>query len=231
MTLTKGALVEYEIGMVGPLPNVVLFQFNPETLNRSFEIPARNIEEESNQAGKAPVESISFTAIFNAAESLNLNNPIARKYGIGPQLAALELMIYPTTSLSETAGGAGSGVDSIGDQISAGIQKLTRGTPIPRLSYPRILFIWGQKRLLPVIIQSMKITEEQYDANLNPISAKVDITLSIQSTRDIQLDLVAKGAIDYSRMEKDIQAKVNLANTLAELPDYILSQVEDIINF
>ena len=39
--LLKGALIEYGSDFLGPLPNVVIFQFNPEQVTRTLEIPQR----------------------------------------------------------------------------------------------------------------------------------------------------------------------------------------------
>jgi hypothetical protein len=33
--LLRGALIEYGSDFMGPIPNVVIFQFNPETLTRT----------------------------------------------------------------------------------------------------------------------------------------------------------------------------------------------------
>ena len=35
----RGALVEYGRSLLGPIPNVVVFQFNPEQLARTLTIP------------------------------------------------------------------------------------------------------------------------------------------------------------------------------------------------
>jgi len=39
--LMRGAMIEYGSDFLGPLPNVVIFQFNPESLTRTIQIPAR----------------------------------------------------------------------------------------------------------------------------------------------------------------------------------------------
>src|SRR5215208_6174533 len=97
--LLRGALIEYKSDFLGPLPNVVLFQFNPESLSRNIQIPPRPTgatSRETSQAGEVPVETITLTAHFDAADQLARNDPLARGFGIGPQLAALEQMAHPT---------------------------------------------------------------------------------------------------------------------------------------
>lgn len=87
--LMRGALIEYGSDFLGPIPNAVLFQFNPESLRRDIEIPARQsgaASRETDQAGDPPVERINLVAYFSAADRLNENNFLARAFGIGAQL-------------------------------------------------------------------------------------------------------------------------------------------------
>ena len=54
--LMKGALIEYGSDFFGPIPNIVIFQFNPENLQRNIEIPDRPTgatSRETSQAGEA----------------------------------------------------------------------------------------------------------------------------------------------------------------------------------
>ena len=68
MVLLRGALIEYASDFLGPLPNLVIFQFNPDTLTRNFQIPQRPTgaaSRETSQAGEIPVEKINLTASFS----------------------------------------------------------------------------------------------------------------------------------------------------------------------
>lgn len=217
--LLRGALIEYGSDFLGPIPNVVIFQFNPESLTRDIQIPPRPTgaaSRETNQASEPPVEKITLTAHFNAADQLNKNNPLARGFGIGPQLAALEKMVHPTGKIS---GSIGEALDAIGDEIFGGDDNPTQ--PIPREKYPRILFIWGLTKVLPVTIESMKITEQQFDYMLNPVQAEVALGLSVKTIDPCSDDLVAKGAQEYSSLAKETQALANLANTAGQLIELI----------
>jgi hypothetical protein len=211
--LLRGALIEYGSDFLGPLPNVVIFQFNPETLTRAIQIPQRptgGTRRETNQAGDPPIERITLKAEFDAADGLNANKVLARGFGVGPQLAALEKMVYPAGKISGLIGAA---IDAIGDALGLGGDD-AENQPIPRESYPRILFIWGLTRILPVTIDSMSITEQQYDFLLNPVRAEVSLGLSVNSTNTCSTDKVAKGAMEYSNLAKEAQAILNLANTV-----------------
>ena len=99
MILLRGALIEYGTSLIGPIPNIVIFQFNPESLTRSLQIPARPTgatQRETTQAGEKTFEKITFKAHFSAANMLDEGKVLAQLFGIGPQLAALEKMVLPT---------------------------------------------------------------------------------------------------------------------------------------
>jgi hypothetical protein len=219
--LIKGALVEYGSDFLGPLPNVVLFQFNPETLTRNIEIPPRpngGAARETTQAGEPSIEKISFKAQFSAADGMNTNNKLARSMGVGPRLAALEKMVHPSNILG---GLIGAGLKAVGGALGIGGGKGGGRQLIPRENYPRILFIWGPFRVLPVIIESMSITEQQYDFVLNPVQAEVSIGLAVNEIDICSDDIVAKGALKYSSAAKEAQAIANLANTIGQVVELI----------
>ena len=219
--LLKGALIEYGSDFLGPIPNVVIFQFNPESLTRQIQIPPRPTgtgSREISQAGETPVEKITLTAHFSAADQLGNKNDLARVAGIGPSLAALEKMVYPKGLVS---GLIGEALDAIGDAIFGGDDDNGPAQPIPRENYPRTLFIWGLTRVLPVVIDSMTITEQEYDFILNPIRAEVSLGLSIIVPAKCSDDVIAKGAFEFSNLAKDLMAISNLANTASEIVDLI----------
>jgi len=93
--------------------------------------------------------------------------------------------------------------------------------PIPRQKYPQILFIWGITRILPVTIESMSITEQQYDSLLNPIQAEVSISLTVTPINGCSNDKIGKGAYEYTSMAKDVMAISNLSNTAGQIMDLI----------
>ena len=220
MTLLRGALIEYGTSLIGPIPNMVIFQFNPESLSRTLQIPPRPTGptmRETSQAGEKTFERIVFKAHFSAANMLDEDKVLAKLFGIGPQLAALEKMVLPS---SKIAGLIGATIDAIGDAIGGGGDDAP-AQPIPREKYPRILFIWGLTRVLPVTIDSMSISELEYDAILNPLRAEVDITLSVINVDDCSDDVLAKGALEYSTIAKEAMAIANLANTAEQIVDLI----------
>jgi hypothetical protein len=215
-------MIEYGSDFLGPLPNVVIFQFNPETLTRMIQIPPRpsgGAARETTQAGEPSIEKITLKAQFSAADGMGTGNVLARTMGVGPRLAALEKMVNPASKLSGLIGAA---IDAIGDALGlgGGGGDEPRQT-IPREKYPRILFLWGPFRVLPVVIESMSITELQYDFLLNPIQADVSIGLAVNAIDNCSDDTVGKGSLEYSNMAKDAQAMLNLANTIGQIAELI----------
>lgn len=216
--MLRGALIEYGSGLIGPIPNVVIFQFNPETLSRALQVPPRPTgatQRETTQAGEKTFEKITLKAQFSAANMLDEDKALARLFGIGPQLAALEKMVLPS---SKIAGLIGAAIDAIAGAVAP---PSPPAQPIPREKYPRILFIWGLTRVLPVTIDSMTIAEQEYDFLLNPVRAEVEITLSVIAIDQCSDDVLAKGALMYSTIAKEAMAMANLANTAEQIVDLI----------
>ncbi len=216
-----GAMIEYGSGLIGPIPNVVIFQYNPEFLSRALQIPQRPTgatQRETTQAGEKTFEKITFTAHFSAANLLDEDKALARLFGVGPQLAALEKMVLPS---SKIAGLIGAAIDAVGDALGLGGGDDAPAQPIPREKYPRILFIWGPTRILPVTIDSMTIKEVEYDPLLNPVRAEVAISLSVVAVDGCSDDILAKGALEYSTLAKEAQAILNLANTAEQIVELI----------
>lgn len=220
--MLRGALIEYGTDLIGPIPNVVIFQFNPESLTRSLQIPPRPsgaTARERTQAGERTFENISFKAHFSAADMLNDNKALAHLFGVGPQLCALEKMVSPS---SKIAGAIGKALDAIGGALGLGGGGADAPTQaIPREQFPKIIFIWGLTRVLPVTISSMSISELEYDNLLNPLRAEVDIGLTVSAVDTCSDDWLAKGAMEYTTIAKEAQAIANLANTAEQIVELI----------
>ena len=121
---------------------------------------------------------------------------------------------------AEIAGLIGAAIDAIGKAIFGG-KGDPPGQAIPREKYPKIIFIWGLTRVLPVVIDSMRISELEYDSLLNPIRAEVDIELTVNAVDSCSDDKLAKGALKYSTIAKEAQAIANLANTAEQIVELI----------
>lgn len=98
--LIKGAIVGIDI--FNPIPGVILFQYNPDTLTRRLQ--ARTSDEGGNKSEAlrlegAPQETISLDIEIDATDQLEKAEGTAVSMGIYPQLSALEMLIYPKSSV------------------------------------------------------------------------------------------------------------------------------------
>src|SRR3954451_871274 len=88
-----------------PLPNVIIFQFNPETMTHTWTQPeaaAGGARANPLAVRGAPGEQFSFTLAMDASDMIAdgsaVAEGIARLTGIYSRLAALEMLLYPVTA-------------------------------------------------------------------------------------------------------------------------------------
>jgi hypothetical protein len=103
-----GALVEFMQTFLIPLPNVIVFQYNPETIRHNWtqaQAETGTVIEQNPLAVKGnPGETFSFTLAIDARDMIADGSPvaegIARLSGIYSRLAALEMLLYPVPAAS-----------------------------------------------------------------------------------------------------------------------------------
>ena len=98
--LMKGAIIGLDI--FNPVSSVILFQYNPETLTRTLQAQTSREGGNSSEALRlqgAPQESITLDIEIDATDQLEKGDNNATSMGIYPQLSALEMLIYPKSSL------------------------------------------------------------------------------------------------------------------------------------
>ncbi len=172
--LVKAALVSYD--PLGFIPQVVIFQYNPETLTRQLEASRTHREGDSAEVQRLkgpPKEKITLKIELDAADQLERpdQNPTALSMGIYPQLSALEMMIYPKSPWV----------------IATTILAAAGAIEIAPPEEPFTLFVWGPNRVVPVRLTSFSITEQYYDPILNPIAAEISLTLEVLTYSDFKV--------------------------------------------
>ena len=203
MATLKGAFINIGAGLLGSLPNAVVFQFNPDRVTHTPTIaqppppPSGAGQRPAARQTEPPTESYSFTLRLDATDQLAQGNPIAAASGILPALSAIELLMVPksapSTDLFALSGGG------------------KPHQPQP-LTLPTVLFFWGPSRILPVTIDSLNISETEYDTLLNPIRAEVTVSLKVLTRDELGDAKLAIGAYYYSQKLKEVMAALNLAN-------------------
>ena len=98
--LLKGALVG--IDPANPVASVILFQYNPHTLTRTLQAQSTGAESgaraEVTRLKGAPQETITLEVTIDAIDQLEAGDGTAVSSGIHPQLAALEMLLYPKSA-------------------------------------------------------------------------------------------------------------------------------------
>jgi hypothetical protein len=207
MAALKGAFINIGAGLLGALPNIVVFQFNPDRVTRTPSLahqPPRadgTGNHPATQQPDNPAETMSFSLRLDASDQLAQSNPIAAASGILPTLSAIELLMVPSSGLS---------IDLFG--LSGSTSKPFQ---VPPLSLPSVLFFWGPFRILPVTINSLSITETEYDTLLNPVRAEISVTLQVLTPSQLGSSTLSIGAYNYTQGVKEVMAALNLANAVS----------------
>ena len=156
---------------------VIALQYNPEKLSRSLQVQGAGEGAERSEALrlKGPaIETFRLEADIDAADQLEFPDQHATVVasGIAPQLAVLESLVNPRAA-----------------DLLAGKALAAAGTlEIAPMESALALFVWGAQRIAPVRVTDFSISEEAFDPALNPINAKVNLTLRVLSVDDLGFD-------------------------------------------
>jgi hypothetical protein len=161
----------------GTPQRIIVLQFNPDTLERSLAPQAAGGSGDAGGGGsggdknealrlKGPAEETwKFTAEIDATDQFE----VAAPEGIHPQLAALEMLVHPTTA-----------------QLREAARLTKKGAiEISPIEVPLTLFTWGGKRVMPVRLTELSINESAFDVQLNPIRASLSIGMKVLSVSDL----------------------------------------------
>jgi len=173
----RGAIVGLD--PANPLASVVAFQYNPDEMTRTVQARAatggtgtsEGARNEALRLSGAPIENISLTVEIDAADQLESGDPLATALGIYPQLASLEMLLYPKSTIV----------------IANAVLAAAGSIELVSAEAPLTLLIWGLKRVVPVRLSQFSITEQAYDPALNPIRARVQLGLRVLSYSDLGL--------------------------------------------
>jgi hypothetical protein len=189
--------------MFNPIPQVVQFQYNPDTLTRSLQAQTEGdggSTSETYRLSGPPKEEISVDIEFDATDKLENpdENEDVKKMGIFPQLSALEMMLYPKSPVV------------IANTVLAAMGTMEIVPP----EGPFTLFIWGAKRVVPVKLTQFNITEEAHDTNLNPIRAKVQIGMKVLTYNDLSVTHPGYAVFLAHQVVKETMASVGTISSM-----------------
>jgi hypothetical protein len=195
----KGALVS--VDPLVPVPNVIIFQYNPDTLTRTLKPRTAGsgaARAEAQLLTGPPEETIKVDVEIDATDQLEQNDGVAGALGIYPQISALEMLSYPKSALA----------------IANTALLATGVIEIAPPSAPLTLFIWGPQRILPVLVTDCAITEEAHDPALNPIRAKIGLGLRVLSYSDLSITNPGYYIFLAHQIVKETMSVVGMASDL-----------------
>jgi hypothetical protein len=201
--LLKGAIIQFSAPLFVPIPNIIIFQYNPETMSRSLTPWAPPTDKQLTDDPKIeenlaqpydPEESFNIALELDATDELE--NPLAHPQtvisGVADRIAALEMLLYPPDS-SAIGGLVGS---AIGAAAGATLSLSSFGLSTPatevvkadRKKVPLVLFFFGPGRIVPVRITTFSVDEQAYNPLLYPIRAKVTVGLKVLAPEALSND-------------------------------------------
>lgn len=211
--LLKGALIYFGAPMLVPVPNIIIFQYNPETMTRSltpWQPPAKRVVAEYDEHGNLknegelkaynetlaklsqpydPAETFSLTLELDATDALEQPelHPVAVATGIADRLAAIEMLLYPPgdSLLGGLLGSVSGAVSFSSSGLNVGGGASIDAEQLKRKDVPIVLFFWGPGRIVPVRITTMSIEEQQFSPLLYPTRAKVTLGLRVLDLDDL----------------------------------------------
>jgi hypothetical protein len=200
--LTKGALIG--IDLFAPIQSVIVFQYNPETVERSVKPQGPSgdgAKAESMRLKGAPIETITMELEIDATDQLDAGDGVTERFGIYPELSNLEMLAYPKLGLVITNTAL----------MAAGVLEI-----MPPIG-PFTLLVWNYQRVVPVRLEQLTITEELHDAKLNPIQAKVKVGLQVLSYNDLSLTNPGYYMFLAHQTIKEVMAGIGSVQSAADL--------------
>jgi hypothetical protein len=210
----RGAFIAYEPGGYPEARRVIPFRFNPESLSRTIAVqagqPGAGVEGAAAGAGAAPPaegsadasggvvkESFTVQIRVDLADRDQAVSGLDEQFGVAPEIAAIEDLLYPAEADSDAA--------------SDGTEPVQ-----PARARPTVLFVWGRKRVLPVRIVSLKVDESVYNNHLNPVRAEMEVSLEVFGEAEARNDPAVRAALDHTHAARRELARQYYANTSAQ---------------
>ena len=170
--LLKGGIAVLD-PVSGAVLRVINLQYNPDTLTRTLQI--KGVGQETGDRTEAlrlkgpPGETIKVELEIDATDMMETSSGSGGLHSI---LAALEVLVYPSS-----------------DALRANNESASFGTlEIIPTEASLTVFVFGPKRIAPVRFTELSITEEAFDASLNPIRAKVSLGMRVLTIDDVSFD-------------------------------------------
>jgi len=188
--MLKGAFVQFD--EQSSQEHTIVFQYNPDKICRKLEACTERSCMNYLRAVTSPRETITLTITLDATDNLEYvdKHPETVAAGIYPTLSAIEMLLY--------------------GQVSERSRRDFWGFSWlkPASKRPLTLFVWGEKRIVPVLVTNLQVIEEMFDPILTPMRASIEITMRVLN--EVDLSHTDRG---YEWWKTCIKTKVALAQT------------------
>jgi len=231
--LIKGAIIQFSAPLFVPIPNIISFQYNPESLSRTLEIwkppdddsKAKDDSKRENKTAQPQNPEESFNVALELDATDDLENPLAHPQtvitGVADRIAALELLTYPAKgdSFGSLLGGSLSiEASPSGVGLTAGASK---EPPPERKTVPLVLFFFGPGRIVPVRITTFTVDEQAFSPTLYPIRAKVTVGMKVLDPAGLHDDgtvvyTLAKACYNFTLGQKKTLALIRNAENATD---------------
>ncbi|MDX6720788.1 MAG: hypothetical protein QOJ63_3042 [Solirubrobacteraceae bacterium] len=214
LSYLRGAFIAYEPSGYPDKKRVIPFRFNPEALARQISVeagqtpPGTEGAAAGSSAGPATEQSAD-AALGALKESFSVQirldfddrdqsvSNLDAEFGIAPEIAAIEDLLYPAETQSEASSDGSEPVRA-------------------KRARPTVLLVWGRKRVLPVRIASLAINESVYNNHLNPVRAEIEASLEVLGEAEARDDPAVRSALDHTGAGRRELAKMYYDNTASQ---------------
>lgn len=211
----RGALVQLVEDVIGVVPNIIPFQYNPETVTRAIQ-PWNPFEvDQTNRGAQGPTvqpydpeETYSFTLELHAADGLEDGDPLVIATGVAARIAALRKLTEPTRGLT------GDLINTARALAGASADQEARAT------VPITLLVLGPSVILPVRVTEMSVEIKEFTPLLFPLYAEIQLGLRVLTPdvfkcRHTAGTDLAIAAYNLTRLQEDALAIANIANAVS----------------
>jgi hypothetical protein len=210
-----GAFVQLIEDIIGVVPKIITFQYNPEASTRCVE-PWNPFEvDQTNRGAQAPTvqpyspqETFSFSLELHAADGMEVGNPLAVGTGVAPTLAALQKLTQPSEGL-------------LGDLVaSAKALAGNDSASVERPTVPITLMILGPGVIYPVRVTSISVEQKEFSPLLYPIYASVALEMTVLTPDVFKCQTTAASGTavatyNFTKLQENALAILNIANSVS----------------
>ena len=161
---TKGAILLIRPNSKGTIRDstnlAFVFQYNPETLTRT-------------------ISSTNSEGVLNGKEEKHSLNSIDEQINLDLDFDTTDQLEHPEQEPDVTQNGLYPALAALESIIRSQSKTEAKNSPI-------VLFIWGSNRLIPVWINGYKITETVFDPSLNPIHARIELSMRVRELSEFK---------------------------------------------